>query len=71
MAAKLHCIGTDVFLFFQNFPKEVPHMFLPYLFPIWVSFKARLGVNSDKRYGLEPMIWEPQNGDDPQTNAKN
>ena len=33
--------------------------------------EALLGVNSDKRHGLEPATWEPRSGDDRQTIATN
>ena len=33
--------------------------------------EALLGVNSDKRHGLEPATWEPRTGDDRQTIATN
>ena len=34
-------------------------------------YEALLGVNSDKRHGLEPATWEPRTGDYRQTIATN
>ena len=38
---------------------------------IVIVVEALLGVNSDKRHGLEPATWETRTGDDRQTIATN